>query len=95
MTAIPVKIPPPSGPPADRTDLRSLAPGEKATVRMIAGPDPFVCHRLLEMGLTRGTVVEFVRTAPLGDPIEIVVRGYRLSLRKDEAASILVERVTP
>ena len=51
-------------------------------------------QRLLEMGLTKGSSVEFIRTAPMGDPIEILVRGYRLSLRKQEAESVLVERVT-
>lgn len=43
------------------------------------------------MGLTRGAVVEVERVAPLGDPMDIKVRGYRLSLRKEEAARIVVE----
>ena len=47
--------------------------------------------RLREMGLLAGTTVTHVRTAPLGDPIEIKVRGYRLTLRKSEAEQILVE----
>lgn len=46
--------------------------------------------RLLEMGLTHGALVELVRFAPLGDPIEVKVRGYHLSLRKREAAGIQV-----
>jgi len=45
------------------------------------------------MGLLAGTVVTLVRTAPLGDPLEIKVRGYHLTLRKTEAAQILVESV--
>lgn len=48
-------------------------------------------RRLMEMGLTRGAAVEVVRYAPMGDPIEIRVRGYHLSLRKSEAAGIAVE----
>jgi ferrous iron transport protein A len=47
--------------------------------------------RLQEMGLLPGTTVTLVRTAPLGDPIEIKVRGYHLSLRKSEAEFVLVE----
>jgi ferrous iron transport protein A len=45
----------------------------------------------MEMGLTRGTVVRLVRVAPLGDPVELQVRGYRLSVRKAEVASVTVE----
>jgi ferrous iron transport protein A len=48
--------------------------------------------RLLEMGLLVGTPVELVRFAPLGDPVEIKVRGYHLTLRKHEADLIFVER---
>jgi len=47
--------------------------------------------RLREMGLLVGTTVALVRTAPLGDPLELKVRGYRLTLRKSEAEHILVE----
>lgn len=47
--------------------------------------------RLREMGLIAGTKVTLVRTAPLGDPLEIKVRGYHLTLRKSDAAHILVE----
>ncbi|MCX6966723.1 MAG: ferrous iron transport protein A [Verrucomicrobia bacterium] len=46
--------------------------------------------RLLEMGLTTGAPIQLIRFAPLGDPVEIEVRGYRLSLRKKEAAGIRV-----
>ncbi len=49
--------------------------------------------RLREMGLITGTKVTLVRTAPLGDPLEIKVRGYNLTLRKTEAAHVLVEPV--
>jgi ferrous iron transport protein A len=46
--------------------------------------------RLMEMGLLKGSVIELIRFAPLGDPVEIKVRGYNLTLRKDEADKILV-----
>lgn len=48
--------------------------------------------KLLSMGLTRGTEIKVVRVAPLGDPIEIKIRGFNLSLRKAEADVVLVER---
>jgi len=50
--------------------------------------------RLMEMGLLVGTTVELVRFAPMGDPVEIKVRGYHLSLRRNEAEQILVVPVT-
>lgn len=50
--------------------------------------------KLLAMGLTRGAVFTVTRIAPLGDPVEINVRGFALSLRKDEASGITVERET-
>ena len=50
-------------------------------------------HKLLTMGLTPGTQFTVTRLAPLGDPVEIELRGYNLSLRKDEATSLLVKRV--
>ncbi|NLD35345.1 MAG: ferrous iron transport protein A [Desulfatiglans sp.] len=52
---------------------------------------PFM-NRLLAMGLTKGTELKVVRVAPLGDPIEINLRGFNLSLRKAEAEAVLVER---
>jgi Fe2+ transport system protein FeoA len=52
---------------------------------------PDVRQRLLEMGLTKGTTCTLIRFAPLGDPLELEVRGYRLSLRKSEAEGVLLE----
>ena len=49
-------------------------------------------RRLMDMGLTRGTTVTVKKVAPLGDPIEVTVRGYELSLRKDDAALIEIEQ---
>jgi Fe2+ transport system protein FeoA len=71
--------------------LTELAPGQSGRIQRIEG-EPATRQRLQEMGLIRGTTVQFVRVAPLGDPIEIRVRGYHLSLRRQDAASIRVER---
>jgi ferrous iron transport protein A len=70
--------------------LDSLKPGDEAVVRSLDG-EPEAFGRLMEMGLLPGTQVKVVRFAPLGDPIEIVIRGYHLSLRRSEAAGIVVE----
>lgn len=69
--------------------LTSLAPGTTATVTEIKLP-PASRPRLMEMGLLVGTKVELVRFAPMGDPVEIKVRGYNLTLRKHEAEQIFV-----
>jgi Fe2+ transport system protein FeoA len=69
--------------------LTSVSLGSKATVAEIKLP-PESRPRLMEMGLLVGTLVELVRFAPLGDPVEIKVRGYNLTLRKHEAEQILV-----
>lgn len=67
--------------------LAQLAVGASATIRAYPQAGP-AFTRLREMGLLPGTRITLVRTAPLGDPIEIQVRGYRLSLRKSEAALV-------
>ena len=69
--------------------LDSLAAGQRACIEQIDGP-PAILQRLLEMGLTEGEEIELLRRAPLGDPLEIRVRSYELSLRKTEAARIVV-----
>lgn len=74
---------------ADSQPLSSLTIGAKGTIAAIQVP-PESRGRLMEMGLLTGTPVEIVRYAPLGDPIEIKVRGYHLTLRKHEAEQILV-----
>jgi ferrous iron transport protein A len=75
--------------PAEPLPLATLPAGASATVCEIRVP-PEARGRLLEMGLLVGTPIELVRFAPLGDPVEIKVRGYHLTLRKHEAEQILV-----
>lgn len=72
------------------TKLSELCPGMKGRIAFVSGRGP-VRRRLLEMGVTSDTRFEVVRTAPLGDPMEIRLRGYNLSLRKSEAEHIEVE----
>lgn len=74
-------------PPTTLADCKS---GSRVQVLSI-NVDHSSRQRLLEMGLTVGSPIEVVRFAPMGDPVEIRVRGYHLSLRKAEAASILVQ----
>ncbi len=75
--------------PAVVKPLTSVALGQTATVAEIK-VSPATRPRLMEMGLLVGTPVELVRFAPLGDPVEIKVRGYNLTLRKHEAEQIFV-----
>ena len=75
---------------ADLVSLSSLAVGSSAVLREF--PAQGVAFlRLREMGMLPGTTLTLVRTAPLGDPIEIKVRGYSLTLRKSEADHVMVE----
>lgn len=77
---------------ADHVALSALAKGAAATVRSYPkSGGAFV--RLREMGILPGTPVTLVRVAPMGDPIEIKVRGYLLTLRKSEADHVIVEPV--
>ena len=69
--------------------LRDVAIGESVTVRRLTGEGAIKRH-IMDMGITKGTDVFVRKVAPLGDPIEVTVRGYELSLRKSEAETILV-----
>ena len=69
--------------------LRDVAIGESATVRRLTGEGAVKRH-IMDMGITKGTEVFVRKVAPLGDPIEVTVRVYELSLRKSEAGNILV-----
>lgn len=71
--------------------LHTLSPGERGVVGRLETPSFEVRQRLLEMGLTKGVSVSVIRVAPMGDPIEIELRGYRLSLRRKEAEAVIVQ----
>ncbi len=69
--------------------LREMAAGESLRVQKVGGKGA-LRQRLLDMGLTKGAQVMVRKVAPLGDPIEVTVRSYELSLRKAEAACIIM-----
>ena len=71
--------------------LKDVKVGETATVAKLHGEGP-VKRRIMDMGITKGTEIQVVKIAPLGDPMELNLRGYDLSVRKNEAASIEVVR---
>ena len=71
--------------------LRDLREGDRAVIRAIGGEGAFK-RRLLEMGFMPGTVVLIKKYAPLRDPIELVIKGYHVSLRREEAQQVLVRR---
>ena len=69
--------------------LDKVAVGGTVKIARLNGAGP-VKRRIMDMGLTKGTEVKVCKIAPLGDPIQLTVRGYELSIRKDEAAAIEV-----
>ena len=70
--------------------LKDVSVGSTVTVKKLEG-DGAAKRRIMDMGITKGTSVYVRKVAPLGDPIEVTVRGYELSLRKAEAEKIIVE----
>ena len=74
---------------AEDKTLRDVPVGETATVRRLRG-EGAIKRRIMDMGITKGTKVDVRKVAPLGDPIEVTVRGFELSLRKDEAENVVV-----
>ena len=70
--------------------LKAIRPGNTVRVTKIGGEGPSK-RRIMEMGITKGVEVYLRKVAPLGDPIEVTVRGYELSLRKADAELIEVE----
>lgn len=72
--------------------LDQIDVNEKVRVTGIEG-DRAVKRRIMDMGITKGAEVEIVRIAPLGDPIDVKVRGYQLSIRMEDASNIDVERI--
>lgn len=75
------------------TSLRDVKCGQKAKVLEIKGEGSLRRH-IMDMGITRGVELQVNKIAPLGDPIEITVRDYELSLRKEDAENILVEMLS-
>lgn len=71
--------------------LKDLKLNESAVIKSIGSSGP-IRRRLMDMGVTPGAKVILKKVAPLGDPIEINIRGYELSLRKSEADQIMVEK---
>ena len=74
------------------TTLNEMTPGKKGRILKIAGKG-MIKKRIVDMGMVPGAVVEVERYAPLGDPIEIKVKGYHLSLRKEDASLIMIELI--
>ena len=72
--------------------LSELEVSGKCFVRKVTG-DRAIKKRLLEMGFVKGTEIFVEKVAPLGDPMELVLKGYHLSLRRDEAKDVQVERL--
>lgn len=70
--------------------LKEIACGQTVTVRRLNGEGP-VKRRIMDMGITKGIEIYVRKVAPLGDPVEVTVRGYELSLRKADAGMIEVE----
>lgn len=73
--------------------ISKLKIGHKARIIALAGGEKTYRQRLIALGLLPGTEFKVIRMAPLGDPIEIVVRGFSLSLRKCEATLLQIEEV--
>lgn len=71
-------------------NLKDLKPGQQAKVLSIGEKGP-MRRRIMDMGVTPGTTIKVVKVAPLGDPIEVNLRGYELSLRKEEAMNIQIQ----
>ncbi len=72
--------------------LQDMAAGEKGRVAGYVKADKVYREKLLSMGLTRGTEFTVQRIAPMGDPVEIQVRGFSLSVRKSEASALIIEK---
>ena len=70
--------------------LRDVKIGQMATVIRLNG-EGVLKRRIMDMGITKGTEIFVKKTAPLGDPLELTVRGYQLSIRKKDAEMIIVE----
>ena len=72
-------------------NLKELKPGETGVVTSI-GEKGVMRRRLMDMGVTPGVSIKVIKVAPLGDPIEVNIRGYSLSLRKSDAENIIINK---
>lgn len=70
--------------------LKDIKVGSRATVIKLEG-EGAIRRRIMDMGITKGTEILVKKVAPLGDPLELTVRGYQLSIRKEDARKIIVE----
>ena len=77
--------------PLPNISLDNLQPGESAVIVEIIGDD-VVASRLMEMGLIEEEPIVMIGRAPMGDPTEFAVRGYRISLRKSESCRVIIRR---
>jgi Fe2+ transport system protein FeoA len=77
--------------PSPHLTLSALEPGDRAVVRAVDASEE-LGRRLLEMGFVTGTELRVVRVAPFGDPMEVTLHGYHVSLRRRDAGNIAVER---
>jgi ferrous iron transport protein A len=78
----------------EKLKIKELQVGQSAIIAGYESGDHTYKSKLLSMGLTKNTAIKLIKVAPLGDPIEIEVRGFHLSLRKDEAGIILLTHLT-
>ena len=74
----------------DKMTLEDLKPGQSAVVKKLTG-EGAVKRRIMDMGITKGIEIFVRKVAPLGDPMELTVRGYELSIRKSEAENVEIE----
>ena len=75
--------------------LHTLKKGQKGIVKSVSSNNRRLCSKLLTMGIVTGTIVEVLAIAPLGDPIELKAKGYKLSLRISEAKGVTIEPIAP
>lgn len=79
---------------SEKSKLSDLLPGEEAVIILVKAKGP-IRRRLLEMGFVRGAQLKVEKLAPLGDPMELIIKGYHLSIRREEGECIVVERCEP
>ena len=72
--------------------LKECRPGDKVVIVRVSGTGP-VKRRLMDMGVTRGAEILVRKVAPMGDPIEVNIRGYELTFRKAEADNIIIHKI--